>query len=243
MTQGNDEQTPGQGKDDLTAEIDKTMAEAEAAVNDIQDGDDVIDLSDVADADADTEPAADAAEVAELRETVSKLEGDVAATKDKWLRAVADLENFKKRSKRELDDQALRTANKLLPAFFSVMDNLERALEVAEPTAANASDENAENVKNLVQGIKMVRQEFLGALSRNGIEPIQSVGTPFDPASHDALQQFDSPDHAPGVVIREFEKGYKMKDRLLRPARVIVAGPGSTGEPPAEPSADAGAQE
>ncbi|MEM6290271.1 MAG: nucleotide exchange factor GrpE [Myxococcota bacterium] len=243
MTQGNDEQTPGQGKDDLTAEIDKTMAEAEAAVNDIQDGDDVIDLSDMAD-DAASEPSADAAEVAQLRETVAKLESDVSATKDKWLRAVADLENYKKRSKRELEDQALRTANKLLPAFLPVMDNLERALEVAEPTAANASDENAENVKNLLQGINMVRQEFLGALSRNGIEPIDSVGTPFDPASHDALQQFDSPDHAPGVIIREFEKGYKMKDRLLRPARVIVAGPGSTGAPAAESdSADAGAEE
>lgn len=230
MTQGNDEQNPG--GDDLTAEIDKTMAEAEAAVQDMHE-DDVVEIED----------GASAAELEELRGRVEELEGQVSGTKDKWLRAVADLENYKKRTKREMDDQALRTAQSLLPAFLPVMDNLERALEVAEPTVANVSDENAENVRNLVQGIKMVRTEFLSALSRNGIEPIDSVGTPFDPAMHDALQQFDSPDHPPGVVIREFEKGYKMKDRLLRPARVIVAGAGSTGAAPESDDASEATQE
>ena len=217
MTQGNDETSSGE--DALTAEIDKTMAEAEAAVKDMQDDDDVIDL----DADA------NAAELVELRERVETLRGELTGTKDKWIRALADLENYKKRTKKEMDDAALRTAKTLLPAFLPVLDNLERALEVAEPTAANASDENAENVRNLVQGIKMVRQEFLAALVRNGIEPIDSVGKTFDPAMHDALQQFDSPDFPPGVVIREYEKGYVLKGRLLRPARVIVAGAGSTG--------------
>ncbi len=225
MSQGNDEHNPGD--DDLTAEIDKTMAEAEAAVKDMQDDGEVVEL-DEADLSG---GGADPAEITALQERVAELESNNAATKDKWLRALADLENFKKRSKREMDDQALRTAQNLLPAFLPVIDNLERALEVAEPTAANASDENAENVKNLVQGIRMVRQEFLAALGRNGIEPIESVGLPFDPAQHDALQQMDSEDHPPGVVIREYEKGYKMKDRLLRPARVIVAGSGSTGAP------------
>jgi molecular chaperone GrpE len=221
MTQGNDENSPGE--DALTAEIDKTMAEAEAAVKDMGGDDDVIEL------DPDTD--SDSAELIELRERVETLRGEVSGTKDKWMRALADLENYKKRTKKEMDDAALRTAKSLLPAFLPVLDNLERALEVAEPTAANASDENAENVRNLVQGIKMVRQEFLGALGRNGIEPIDSIGTAFDPAVHDALQQLDSPDFPPGVVIREFEKGYMLKGRLLRPARVIVAGAGSTGVP------------
>jgi len=219
MTQGNEETGGG---NDLSAEIDKTMAEAAAAVNDTAGDADVIELDDQDGTET---------ELAELRERVETLQGQVASTKDKWLRAVADLENYKKRTKREMDDHALRTAKSLLPAFLPVMDNLERALEVAEPTVAGASDENAENVRNLIQGINMVRQEFLSALSRNGIEPIDSVGQAFDPAVHDALQQFDSPDHPPGVVIREFEKGYMMKERLLRPARVIVAGAGSTGAP------------
>ena len=218
MTQGNDENSPGE--DALTAEIDKTMAEAEAAVKDMGGDDAPI----VMDGDI-------ATELVELRERVETLRGELSGTKDKWMRALADLENYKKRTKKEMDDAALRTAKNLLPAFLPVLDNLERALEVAEPTAANASDENAENVRNLVQGIKMVRQEFLAALVRNGIEPIESIGAAFDPAMHDALQQFDSPDFPPGVVIREFEKGYTLKGRLLRPARVIVAGAGSTGVP------------
>jgi molecular chaperone GrpE len=66
-------------------------------------------------------------------------------------------------------------------------------------------------------------------LSKQGIEPVPSVGTPFDPSIHEALQQIDSPDHPPGVVIREFEKGFKAGDRLIRAARVIIAGAGSTG--------------
>ncbi len=234
MTQGNDEQSPG--KDNLSAEIDKTMAEAEAVVQDIREDDDVIDIDDDA---GEGGGGSQDAEVTALRERVASLQEQIAATKDKWLRALADLENFKKRSKKELDDQALRTAQNLLPAFLPVLDNLERALGVAEPTAAGASDDNAENVRNLVQGIEMVRKEFLAALGRNGIEPLDSVGKVFDPAMHDALQQFDSPDHPPGVVIQEFEKGYQMKGRLLRPARVIVAGAGSTGAATEDSAAEA----
>ncbi len=240
MTQGTDENSSG--GNDLTAEIDKTMAEAEAAVQGVTNDENVVEiLDDDASADAaGDDDGASAAELAELRERVATLESQVAATKDKWLRAVADLENYKKRTKREMDDQSLRTSKSLLTGFLPVVDNLERALEVAEPTAAGASDENAENVRNLVQGLKMVRQEFLGALSRNGIEAIDSIGQTFDPSQHDALQQMDSPDHAPGVIIREFEKGYKMNDRLLRPARVIVAGAGSTGAPAEDTKSDAG---
>lgn len=239
MTQGNDENSPGE--DALTAEIDKTMAEAEAAVKDMGGDDDVIDID--SGPDAPNAEGSNAAELAELRERVETLRGEVTGTKDKWMRALADLENYKKRTKKEMDDAALRTAKSLLPAFLPVLDNLERALEVAEPTAANASDENAENVRNLVQGIKMVRQDFLAALVRNGIEPIDSIGTAFDPAVHDALQQFDSPDFPPGVVIREFEKGYMLKGRLLRPARVIVAGAGSTGTGPEDDATPAAAAE
>ncbi len=222
MSSGNDQGTPGNADDgpDLSNEIDRTMAEAEAAVEALSDDDD----------DGD-EPAAESASPSAAAEEIERLKAEVAGVKDKWLRAVADLENYKKRVKREMEEQAVRTTQSLLPSFLPVMDNLERALEVAEPTVANASDENTKNVENLVQGLKMVAKEFLGALSRNGIEPVQSVGQAFDPSLHDALQQFDSPDHPPGVVIREFEKGYRMKERLLRPARVIVAGAGSTGKP------------
>jgi molecular chaperone GrpE len=159
-----------------------------------------------------TDEAADAAAA-----RVTELEQEVAALKDKWLRAVAELENYKKRTRREIDDAVFRARQDLLTAFFPTADNLERALELAK-----GNDQ-------LRKGIEMVAHEFRSALGRFGIEAVPGVGHPFDPAHHEALQQVDSPDHAPGTVTLEFEKGYRQGDRLLRPARVVIAGPGSTG--------------
>ena len=110
----------------------------------------------------------------------------------------------------------------MLSDFLPVGDNLERAL-AAMPSATDPQ---------LAKGLEMVRGEFFSALARHGIKPIQSVGTVFDPNLHDALQQVDTPDHPPGTVVMEYEKGYTRGDRLLRAARVIVAGPGSTGQAP-----------
>jgi molecular chaperone GrpE len=230
MSQGDQDGKQRGGSGDLTSEIDQTMAEAEAAISALEekerleeeaaaaprDGDEV-------DLDGDDDDDYDA-----LVSEVESLRAEVAATKDKWLRSMADLENYKKRVKREMEEQSVRTIQTLLPSFLPVMDNLERALEAA-PAAVDGAGDNTADVQQLIAGIELVRKEFLAALARHEIEPIAAVGVPFDPALHDALQQFDSPDHAPGVVIREFEKGYKIRDRLLRPARVIVAGPGSTG--------------
>jgi len=150
-------------------------------------------------------------------ERLALAEEEIASLKDKWLRAVADLENYKKRTRREIEDATFRARQDLLSSFFPTADNLDRALELARDN------------ENLFKGIEMVSREFRGALTKFGIESVPGVGHPFDPAIHEALQQIDSPDHAPGVVIREFEKGYRQGDRLLRPARVIIAGPGSTG--------------
>jgi molecular chaperone GrpE len=205
----------------LANEIDRTMVEAEAAVSALDDA------NDSAEDGGDMDEAVD--EEVDADEVIAQLQAELDATKDKWLRAVAEHENYKKRVKREMDDASVRSAQKLLPSFLPVIDNLERALEVGGPALEHADDANRQNVENLLAGIRMVQTEFLGALAKHGIEPVATVGVPFDPAIHDALQQFDSPEHPPGVVIREFEKGYKMGDRLLRPARVIVAGAGSTG--------------
>lgn len=150
-------------------------------------------------------------------ERLALAEEEITSLKDKWLRAVADLENYKKRTRREIEDATFRARQDLLSSFFPTADNLDRALELARDN------------ENLFKGIEMVSREFRGALTKFGIESVPGVGHPFDPAIHEALQQIDSPDHAPGVVIREFEKGYRQGDRLLRPARVIIAGPGSTG--------------
>jgi molecular chaperone GrpE len=211
MSVGKDEQK--RSPSDIEAEIDRTMAEAESAVEALESEEDGPD-------DEEIQP--------DPGERIEQLAQELEATKDKWLRAVAELENYKKRVKREIDEAVVRAIQTLLPAFLPAMDNLERALDVAELSKQDPAKFET-TIEQLVKGIEMVRTEFMNALSRHGIEPVRSLGQPFDPAVHDALQQFDSPDHPPGVVIREFEKGYKMGARLLRPARVIVAGSGSTG--------------
>jgi molecular chaperone GrpE len=236
MSQG-DQDGKGRDEGDLSDQIDRTMAEAEAAIAALEEKERAEEAaaaaagnSPHADIDLDGDGDDDDDEYDALQREVETLRDEVAVTKDKWLRAVADLENYKKRVRREMEEQAVRTAQTLLPSFLPVMDNLERALEAAPAAVDGAAPENVSDVHQLIAGIELVRKEFLAALARHEIEPIPAVGLPFDPSVHDALQQLDSPDHAPGTVIREFEKGYKMRDRLLRPARVIVAGPGSTGE-------------
>lgn len=219
MTSRNDDggAGPDKGAPDLERELDRTMAEAEAAVEALGHGEAA---HGAPERDAATRDAVEDA----LAERIAELEEELEKTKDRWLRSVADHENYKKRMKRETDETVLRKTQSLLTSFLPTVDNLDRALEIA----ASGGEEIA-GLEQVVKGLKMVRDDFIAALSRQGIDPVDAVGVPFDPAVHDALQQIDSPDHAPGVVIREFEKGYKMGDRLLRPARVIVAGAGSGG--------------
>ncbi|EDM79645.1 heat-shock protein [Plesiocystis pacifica SIR-1] len=211
--------------------IEQAMREAEEAVDKVRaarDDDEDADLIDIeadldggeAEAEGEDAPAPDP--VAELEAELAAAQAETAAMKDKWLRAIADHENYKKRVKRDIDDAVHRAVQNLLSSFLPIGDNLERALSVAP---ADANDQ-------LVKGIGMVQQEFFSALAKQGITPVETLGKPFDPNVHDALQQIDSPDYPPGVVAIEYEKGYRRGDKLLRPARVVVAGPGSTGEAP-----------
>lgn len=210
--------------ENLDPEIAAAMEAAEEAVTTLR-GDE----ASPEDAEADIElEVVEAAPNADQAARIEELERELAAAKDRWLRAVADHENFKKRQKRELEEALNRNLQKTLGDMLPVGDNLDRALEAADPEDQVAT------------GIRMVRSVFDSALARQGIVPINALGTVFDPAVHDALQQVDSPDHAPGVVMQVFERGYMRDGKLFRPARVIVAGPGSTGEPPPATEEDPG---
>lgn len=160
--------------------------------------------------DAEVQPSA--------QDEVESLKEELATTKDRWLRAVADHENHKKRSKREMDEAVQRGVQKLLNDFLPVADNLERALEAV-----------ANRDERISEGIAMVKQVFIGALDKNGIVPVPGVGSRFDPAHHDAMQQVPSEEYAPGHVVMVFEGGYTRHGRLLRPAKVIVSDENSTG--------------
>ena len=154
------------------------------------------------------EPAA--AKAPEAEEAPS--EPSSAEFKDQLVRLAADFENFKKRTRREKEDIRKFANETLLKDILPALDNLNRALAHVEDRA-----------NPLVQGIEMVAKQFIDILGGYGVTPVDSKGKPFDPAIHDAMGQTPSEECEPGCIADEFEKGYMIHGRLLRPAKVIVA--------------------
>jgi molecular chaperone GrpE len=169
------------------------------------------------------DPAAEAVARAE------KAEQAVVEIKDRMLRIAADFDNFKKRSRKEMAESEGKGREALLKELLPVIDNLERAL--AHASAADA----APGGSGLLEGVSLVHRQFLAALEKFDVKPFSAVGEAFDPAFHAAVAQVPS-DKPTGMVVEEFQRGYKMGARLLRPAMVAVAtGPrapaaGSDGE-------------
>lgn len=164
---------------------------------------------------ADDPNAAPAAEP-EPADPLETARAEVQRYRDQLLRTAADFDNFKKRTRREMEDGERRAREDLLKELLPVFDNLERAAQ----HAGSASD-----VKSLADGISMVLRMFTDTLGRIGIERVRAVGEPFDPALHEAVQQLETTEHAPGTVAAEVQAGYRFGDRLVRPAMVVVAKP------------------
>lgn len=134
--------------------------------------------------------------------------------REQLLRVAADFDNYKKRSRKEIADAVKVGREELLRDFLPVFDNLERA-------SAHAG--TATDTKALADGIAMVERQFLDTLGRLGIERVPTVGQAFDPAVHEAVQHLETDEYAPGVVAAELQAGYRMSDRVIRPAMVVVA--------------------
>ena len=148
--------------------------------------------------------------------------------KDQLLRTLADFDNYRKRSRRDEQESARRGREDLLRELLPVFDNLERASLYAK-TGGDA--------KAIADGVGMVLRLFEDTLTRVGGKRLKSVGQPFDPNVHEAIQQVDSAEHAAGLVAQELVAGYQLGERLLRPAMVAVSkGPGSA--PATPPAAD-----
>ena len=133
---------------------------------------------------------------------------------DRYLRLAAELENIKKRQEREVSELRQFANDNLLKELLPVLDNLERALEHGR---------QAEAPEALMEGLDLVRQDFLKVLGRFGVTPINSVGERFDPAFHHAVLEEEAPEVEDQTVLKELQKGYLLQNRLLRPAMVVVA--------------------
>jgi molecular chaperone GrpE len=141
-------------------------------------------------------------------------QAEASRLRDQLLRTAADFDNYRKRSRRDVEEAERRGREELLRELLPVFDNLERASVHAE---------TASDVNSLADGIAMVRRQFLDTLGRIGIQRIEALGQPFDPAVHEAIQQIETDEFEPGTVANEFQAGYRMGERLVRPAMVVVA--------------------
>jgi molecular chaperone GrpE len=136
---------------------------------------------------------------------------------DKWLRAVAELDNVRKRARRDVGAAESRGIFKLARELLPALDNFERALAAAE-----AQPENRDH--HLTDGIRLVQSELLGSLARVGIEPDSPKGERFDPHRHEAVAQQPVAGAEPGTIVEVYSAGYTYGEDVLRPAKVVVAG-------------------
>jgi molecular chaperone GrpE len=140
--------------------------------------------------------------------------GEARENYDRLLRVSAEFENYKKRSAREMEDYRKYANESLLRDLLPVIDNLERALAVPA---------DAQNEKGLREGLELTLKQIHKLLECFGVSAIEAEGQPFDPAFHQAMMQEQSDQVPENVVLRQLQKGYAIKDRLLRPAMVVVA--------------------
>ncbi len=165
-------------------------------------------------ADYPAEPETDAEMIAANFEA---LQAEVAAAKDQQLRALAEVENMRRRTQREREEASKYGAVGLARDLLTVADNLGRAL-VAAP-----EDHADESVKALVAGVAMVERELATALEKHQVKSVPGVGEPFDHNVHQAVVELESAEIPPGHVVQVLQPGYTLHDRLLRPAMVAVA--------------------
>jgi len=136
--------------------------------------------------------------------------------KDRWMRSAADLENVRRRSRRDVAVAESRGIARLARELLPALDNLDRALAAAENQPENADH-------HLTDGIRLVQNELLGALERVGITPDAPIGKPFDPHVHEAVAQQPADGVEPGTVTEVFQAGYRLGDEVLRAAKVVVS--------------------
>lgn len=162
------------------------------------------------------EPGDSAAEQAEqdLRTALAEKEKEAKESYEKYLRSVAELENYKKFATRERIDLIKYNNEKIIKDILPILDSMDRALEHAG---------TAKDVRFFADGVKIIQEQLLAVLEKYGVKRIESVGREFDPNIHEALLQVESDEYEDKSVVAEFEKGYLLNDRLLKAAKVSVS--------------------
>ena len=189
-----------------------------------------------------TEPEAEAEAEVEAEapaDATAALQAELAALKDQLLRALAETENLRRRSQREREDALKYAAAPFMRDLIGVVDNLRRAMASVSPEALEAD----EHLKTLMDGLEMTETELATVFERHHIVKIDPLGERLDPHSHEAMFEVPDPESPSGTVVQVVQAGYRLHDRLLRPAQVGVAKGGPAPEPKAEAPAEEAARD
>jgi molecular chaperone GrpE len=165
-------------------------------------------------ADQKVETSDNDAEPTEGAMDLQRLQAELADSRDRTLRVQAELENFRRRSRRELEDERKYANVPMLRDLLPVVDNMGRAIEAAQKT---------QDASALLEGFKMVKQQLESVLQRHHCLPIEALGEPFDPHLHEAITMQPSADKPANTVLHVVQTGYQVHDRVIRPAQVIVS--------------------
>ena len=215
--------------DDEVASADTTPEDLERADAPIEDEDlepETYNSSDIADllAGTDVEPqegtgGPDTAELIATRSELKRVEGENAELKDRLARRQADFENYRKRVERERSETYNRVVADVTTKLLPVLDNLKRALETEASVEASESDE----FRHFLSGVDLISKQLSGVLEALGVKPIAAVGEPFNPHIHEAVATEATDEFEPDTVMQEIVAGYRLGDKLIRPALVKVA--------------------
>lgn len=149
-----------------------------------------------------------------------ELRAKLAATEERLVRLGADFDNLRKRTLKEREEAHRYGHENLVKDLLASVDNLERAI-------GHARSSDGGDFESMLQGVELVLREILGVLAKHGVKRIEAEGEPFDPNLHEAMAQTEDASAPPHTVVQVFQTGYQLRDRLLRPARVVVSkGPG-----------------
>lgn len=149
-----------------------------------------------------------------LQDQLAAAEAARDEAQQKYLRALAEADTYRRRVLKEREDDRKFAPLAIVKDLLPNLDNLRRAVEAAR---------NANNIEDLSKGVDMVLKQIDETLAKHGAAPINSLGLPFDPNLHEAIAQAPSADHPPMTVLQEFERGYALHDRVIRPSKVLVS--------------------
>lgn len=149
-------------------------------------------------------------------EALETVRGELEEIRDRWIRLNADFENFRRRTLREREDAFQYGHEKLAKDLLPAVDNLGRALDAARKSGIG-------DLESLLQGLELVQRDLESVLSKHGVTEVEALGQPFDPSVHEALAQVPDASVPANTVVQVFQRGFRLRDRLLRPAQVVVS--------------------